>query len=74
MCLVMQEKQKQNKAKVEKYFEQAHINQEQDKTAIIVEYALEYKEKMTQEILSSTSLKSVFEIIKAAPHVRPFLS
>ena len=68
MCSSMQDKTEEN------FFTQAHINQGQNKTALTIEYVLEHKEKMARQISSATSLKTVFEIIRTAPHVGPFLS
>ena len=67
-------KKKQREEKLEKFFTQAHINQGENKTVITIEYVKKHKEKMAKQILTSTSLKNAWEVIKEAPHVGDFLS
>ena len=67
-------KKKQNKDKLEKFFTQAHINQGENKTAITIEYVKNHKERMAKQILTATSLKKVWEVVKTPPHVGDFLS
>ena len=67
-------KKKQKEGKLEKFFTQAHINQGESKTVITIDYVKKHKEKMAKQILTSTSLKSAWEVIKEAPHVGDFLS
>ena len=55
-------KKKQKEEKLEKFFTQAHINQGESKTVITINYVKKHKEKMAKQILTSTSLKSVWQI------------
>ena len=67
-------KNKQKKEKLEKFFTQAHINQGENKTAITIEYVKKHKDKMAKQIVTATSLKKAWEVVKTAPHVGDFLS
>ena len=67
-------KKKQKEEKLENFFTKAHINQGESKTVITINYVKKHKEKMAKQILTSTSLKSAWEVIKEAPHVGDFLS
>ena len=64
----------EEKQKKEKFFTSAHINQGENKTVVTIDYVLENGPRMAKKIMSATSLKQVWEVIKTPPHVGDFLS